>query len=174
MAERKLHVLLKEARTAAGLTQTALAAKVDGLTANDISKAERGEAVPTQAQLKQIAKACGVTQSSLLYAPTAKVASTSSSAKKPSTSTAKKPASTSSAKKPASSSSSSQLKLTAAEKTLVQLYRKADDATKEEVIKLLNKKSEENGGADLSGLLQNVLGNVVSSLIGREVPDNEE
>ena len=87
---KKLSTLLKDARTGAGLTQTALAEEVDGMTASDIGKAERGEKVPTQAQLKQIAKATGVTQTSLLEA------SKSASAKKTSTSTSKKTASASS------------------------------------------------------------------------------
>ena len=69
MASKTVGTLIKEARTAAGLTQAALAKKVDGVTSSDISKAERGEKELTQAQLKQIAKATGVTQSSLLNAP---------------------------------------------------------------------------------------------------------
>ena len=43
MATKKVGDLIKEARTGAGLTQAQLAAKVDGVTASDISKAERGE-----------------------------------------------------------------------------------------------------------------------------------
>ena len=56
MATKKVGDLIKEARTGAGLTQAQLAAKVDGVTASDISKAERGEKELTQAQLRQIAK----------------------------------------------------------------------------------------------------------------------
>ena len=40
---RKLGDLVKKARTEKGLTQAALAEKVDGLTASDVSKIERGE-----------------------------------------------------------------------------------------------------------------------------------
>ena len=70
MAEKKVGVLVKEARTAAGLTQEKLAkAAGEGLTAQDISKCERGEADLTNNQLKKIAVACGVTQSSLVNAP---------------------------------------------------------------------------------------------------------
>jgi ribosome-binding protein aMBF1 (putative translation factor) len=43
MATKKVGDLIKEARTNAGLTQAQLAKKVDGVTASDISKAERGE-----------------------------------------------------------------------------------------------------------------------------------
>ena len=60
--------LIKEARTKAGLTQEQLASKIDGLTASDVGKAERGEKMLTQDILKQIAKATGVTQKSLLDA----------------------------------------------------------------------------------------------------------
>ena len=70
MAEKKVGVLVKEARTAAKLTQEKLADLVgEGLTAADISKCERGSADLTNNQLKKIAVACGVTQSSLLNAP---------------------------------------------------------------------------------------------------------
>ena len=65
---KKLGELIKKARTDAGLTQEQLAKKVDGVSASDISKAERGEKELTQAALKQIAKATGVTQASLLQA----------------------------------------------------------------------------------------------------------
>ena len=61
MAAKKVGVLIKEARTNAGLTQAQLAAKVSGLTASDIGKAERGEKELTDAQLKTIAKVTGVT-----------------------------------------------------------------------------------------------------------------
>ena len=70
MAAKKVGVLVKEARTAAGLTQEKLAkAAGEKLTAADISKCERGEADLTAAQLKKIAVACGVTQASLVNAP---------------------------------------------------------------------------------------------------------
>ena len=70
MAAKKVGVLVREARTAAGLTQEKLAkAAGENLTAADISKCERGEADLTAAQLKRIAVACGVTQTSLVNAP---------------------------------------------------------------------------------------------------------
>ena len=70
MAAKKVGELVREARTAKGLTQEKLAKAVgEKLTAADISKCERGEADLTTAQLKKIAVACGVTQTSLVNAP---------------------------------------------------------------------------------------------------------
>ncbi len=106
MATKKVGTVIKEARTKAGLTQEQLARKVSGVSAGDLAKVERCEADFTQVQLKAVAKALGVTQTSLLKAPknvAAKKTGTSSTAKKPASTTAKKPASTT-AKKPASSS----------------------------------------------------------------------
>ena len=136
MAKKNVGTLIKEARTAAGLSQTALAEKVDGVSASDIGKAERGEKELTQAQLKAVAKALGVTQKSLLEAPKGGTnTSGKTTAKKPassgsSSSSAKKPASSSSAKKPASSSSgkktdskkSDDFTLTATEKKHIPLH----------------------------------------------------
>lgn len=154
---KKLGTLIKEARTGAGLTQEALAKKVDGVTASDISKAERNEKELTQTQLKQIAKACGVTQASLLNAakePAAKKTTakkiTAASDKK--TTAAKK---TTTAKKTASSSTTS-VKLTAAEKKLLELYREATDEQKEEAIKAL--KGEDS--SDLLSVLGDILGKI--------------
>ena len=124
MASKKVGTLIKEARTNAGMTQEQLARKISGLSANDISLAERDKKDLTQEQLKQIAKATGVTQASLINA--AKGTSNSS----------KKTSSTSS-----SSSSSSTLKLTATEKQLVELYRKADSDTKKSVMSQLKGES---------------------------------
>ena len=47
--------LIKEARTRAKLSQEALAGKIEGLSASDLGKAERGEKELSQATLKQIA-----------------------------------------------------------------------------------------------------------------------
>ena len=104
MASKKVGVLIKEARTAAGLTQEKLAQKVDNCTASDISKAERGEKELTSTQLRQIAKATGVTQSSLLNAPKGGTGSGKTSSSSSSTS------STSGKKKTSSSSSSASKK----------------------------------------------------------------
>lgn len=129
---RKLGDLVKKARTEKGLTQAGLAEKVDGLTASDVSKIERGEKEPVQDILKQMAKALGVTQKSLLDAATGSGKTTSSSK----TGTAAKK--TSSAKKTfAIKDTIDTLKLTATEKKLVQLYRKADTKTKKAAINLL-------------------------------------
>lgn len=51
---------LKKARTDAGMTQTALAGMLDGITAADISKAERGLAQLLPKQLDEIAAAIGI------------------------------------------------------------------------------------------------------------------
>ena len=56
---------IRAARTGAKLTQAALAQQV-GLSPGDISKAERGELELPQKALKAIAKATGVTQTSLV------------------------------------------------------------------------------------------------------------
>ena len=158
----KVGALIREARTGAGLTQEQLAQKVDGVTASDISKAERGEKELTQTQLKLIAKATGVTQASLLNA-----AKSGTAAKKPST-TAKKPAAT--AKKPAASTAKKpaakkeeEIKLTAAEKKLLELYRAADKETKEAAVKVLK---GEKTGAD--GVLGSILGSAVDLFSGKK------
>ena len=143
----KVGPLIKEARTNAKLTQEQLAKKISGLTASDISKAERGELELSQAQLKAIAKATGVTQASLLNA-----------AKEGTKPAAKKPA----AKKPAAKKED-ELKLTAAEKKLVELYRAADKNTKEAAVKVLK---GEKTGAD--GILGSILGGAVDLLSGKK------
>ena len=129
----KVGALIKEARTGAGLTQEQLARKIKGISADDISKAERGEKELTQAVLKEIAKATGVTQKSLLDASK----KPASSAKKPASST-KKTASaakktTSAAKKTTTSgrkTTSQTFTISAQEKKLINAYRDADDKVK--------------------------------------------
>ena len=69
MAVKKVGTLIREARTAKKLSQEQLASGIDGLSGSDIGKAERGEKDLSQAQLKAIAKALGITQKSLLEAP---------------------------------------------------------------------------------------------------------
>lgn len=172
---KKVGELIKEARTAAKLTQAQLAEQVTGVTAADIGKAERGEKELTQAALKQIAKATGVTQASLLNAAAGKAAAsagkTASTGKTSAAgkTAAKKPASgktASTAKKPAAAKSSMQL--TAAEKKLVELYRKADADTKKEVMKLLK-----GTGDDASELLTSLLSNAMSMFGKRSMPGEE-
>ena len=114
MASKKLGNLIKEARTEAGLTQEQLARRIAGLSASDISQAERGLKDLTQEQLKRIAKETGVTQASLLEAA-------KGSKKTSSSSTAAK----------------SSMRVTSTEKRLVELYREADSNTKKAAMKLL-------------------------------------
>ena len=143
MAAKKVGTLIKEARVEAGLTQEQLARKISGLSATDISEAERGVKDLTQDQLKKIAKATGVTQSSLLDA--AKGSSSSSSKK--------------------STASKSSMQVTATERKLVELYRKADSKTKKEALQVL--KGEDSLTGDLlESLLDNVdTGKIVDSLL---------
>ena len=68
MAQKKVGELIKEARAKKGLSQEKLAGMIEGLSASELSKAERGEKDLTAAELKAIAKICGVTQKSLLEA----------------------------------------------------------------------------------------------------------
>lgn len=149
---KKTGAAIKEARTAAGLTQEALAKKITGLTASDVSKAERGEKELTQAVLKQIAKALGVTQSSLLNAET------QTAAKKTAARTASKTTAKTAAKTTASKSSG-EMKLTAAEKTLVELYRKADAETKKSAVNIL--KGEKN---EIEQLVTSLFGDALGKL----------
>ena len=97
--------MIKKARAGAGLTQEQLAMKVTGLSASDISRAERGELIPTQEQLKTIAKVTGVTQKSLLDAAKESKTENNSSGTSGSTGSGKKPANSTSGKKPAGSTS---------------------------------------------------------------------
>ena len=156
MAAKKVGVLIKEARTAAGLSQESLARKIDGVSATDIGKVERGEKDLTQTQLKAIAKVLGVTQKSLLEAPknisaaaAKKPAATTNTEKKTtsSSSTAKKTTASSSTAKKTSSSSGTSVKVTATEKKLLELYRAADSETKKAAVSIL--KGETPAGADI-------------------------
>ena len=138
MAAKKVGTLIKEARTNAGLTQEQLARRISGLSASDISMAERGKKALTQAQLKQIAKITGVTQASLLNAAKG--------------STAKK----------TSSSGTKTMKVTATEKKLVELYRKADTDTKKAALNMLK------GDEDLTELfLENLMDTVQDLFDGK-------
>ena len=144
MSAKKLGTLIKEARTDAGFTQEQLAKKAkNGLTASAISRAERGESVPTQEQLKAIAKATGVTQKSLLDA--AKGAKTSSSSS-------------------SSSSGKTSMKVTATEKKLVEAYRDADTKTRKAAMDLLKGKD-----SAASALVSNLLDNIFKSAPDKEL-----
>ncbi|MBO6046647.1 MAG: helix-turn-helix transcriptional regulator [Erysipelotrichaceae bacterium] len=136
----KVGELIKQARTNAGLTQAQLSVKT-GISATDISKAERSEKDLTNEQLKAIAKATGVTQKSLLEA----AAGTSSSAK----------------------TSTTSMSLTTTEKRLVELYRQADADTKKAAMALLKGTSSSSAAGDMiSSLLNNKeIKNILASLI---------
>ena len=145
---KKVGTLIKQARTEAGLTQEQLARKVKGCSASDISRAERGEKELTQEQLKQIAKATGVTQKSLLEA------ARGSSSKKPA------------AKKPSSTARVSSMKVTASEKKLVELYRAADSDTKKAAVKILK-------GSGGETVLENLLEGAIDVLTGKRTVPGE-
>jgi transcriptional regulator with XRE-family HTH domain len=137
MASKKVGTLIKEARTEAGLTQEQLARRISGLSANDISLAERHQKNLTQDQLKQIAKITGVTQTSLLEA-----------------------ARGSTAKKPAGAKSSMQV--TATERRLVELYRKASTEERKDALKALK------GESSLADeLMETLLDSVQDMLTGK-------
>lgn len=156
MAQKKVGGLIKEARTKKGLSQEKLAGMVEGLSASELSKAERGEKDLTAEELKAIAKICGVTQKSLLEAAGLASASktSSSSAKKPATSAAKK------------TSTASGEKLTAAEKKFLELYRAASSSLRkdaEAVLKGTKKVQEDSDTGDFVGSL---LGGALEALTG--------
>ena len=134
--EKSIGELIKKARTDAGMTQAELARQVGGLTASDISKAERGQKDLSSALIQAIA---GATGTSLLH--TAIGALTGGL-----TTTAEE-------KKTVS------IKVTESEKELLQLYRDADKDTKKKVVKLLK-----NDGNDNSDLITNILGGLISNL----------
>ena len=146
MATKKVGTLIKEARTEAGMTQEQLARKISGLSAADISAAERGKLDLTQDQLKKIAKATGVTQASLLNAPRNTTKRTGS----------------------ASTAAKSSMQVTATERRLVELYRKASAEDKKQALKVL--KGEDSLMEDiLESLLDDVkpeklLGNLLENV----------
>lgn len=180
MAVKKVGTLIREARTAKKFSQEQLASEIDGLSGSDIGKAERGEKDLSQAQLKAIAKALGITQKSLLEAAKggspATTASKSASASKTTTSktaadkkttttkkttsasktasTAAKKTGSAAAKKSAAGTATkttSVSSLSAAEKKLIELYRAADSDDKKLATRIL--KGEKLGIADLIPML---------------------
>ncbi len=141
---KRTGALIKQARLDAGLTQEKLAKKLGGgITASDISKAERGEAELTTDTIKKIAKVTGVTQASLLGTSTAKKTTTK-------TTTTKKTTTTTS------------VKLTATEKKLVEAYRKADSDRKKQALKILTG----DDGDVLSSIGSNLVTELVGNLLG--------
>ena len=172
----KVGKLIREARTGADLTQEKLAKKVGGgLTASDVSRAERGEIDLPQATLRAIAKATGVTQSSLVDAAKAENAS---SGKKTSTgkttsakTTAKKTTAKSTAKKAKTPDSAGvSMRVTATEKRLVEAYRLADGDAKKAAMKLLKGECPEMAAKILGGsgadMVADLLGDALGSLLG--------
>ena len=147
----KVGALIREARTKAGLSQEALAKKIDGLSASDIGKAERGEKELSQTALKAIAKATGVTQSSLLAAAKEGEKKKKKTGTAQKTETAKKTSTkkTSTAKKTAAKDADT---LSAAEKKLLEAYRAATSDAKKNALKIL--KGEDLDMAEIMKLLK--------------------
>ena len=158
--------LIKAARTAADMTQEQLARRISGLSANDISLAERGEKDLTQAQLKKIATITGVTQASLINA--AKEENVSSAKK---TTAAKSNTKSTTAKTPANANST--MKVTATERKLVEAYRLADADAKKRAMNILKGKDEGLlegilGSGDIADAVENVLGDVLGGILGNK------
>lgn len=174
----KVGNLIKKARTEAGLTQEQLAKKVKNTSTSDIGKAERGELKLTQDQLKQIAKATGVTQKSLLDAAASSSYKSSSAAKKTTTekktSTTKKTSAskktttekkTSTSKKSSGSSSSgSSMKVSSTERKLVELYREADTSVKKKAMEILK---ENQPVTELQGTLESLIDGAIGLFTGK-------
>lgn len=164
---KKLGGLIKAARMDAGFTQEQLARKIKGVSQADIGRYERGEDEPTQQVVKDIAKACGVTQKSLLDAmPKSKTSSgktgkTSGSASGKTGKTGK--TSSSSGKTGTSSANTVSLRVTSTEKRLVELYRAADSDTKKKALALLRGTTGDADGAfDVNDIIVGILENVLA------------
>ena len=157
----KVGKLIKEARVNADMTQEQLARKISGLSAADISKAERGELDLTQEQLKKIAKATGVTQKSLLDAAkgTTKKTTTKTTAKKTAEKKPKTP-----------SNAGITMRVTSAEKKLIEYYRLADSDARKEATRVLKGENKDLvstllGGKDTDDIAD-LLGDALGSLLG--------
>ena len=184
MAVKKVGTLIREARTAKKLSQEQLASGIDGLSGSEIGKAERGEKDLSQAQLKAIAKALGITQKSLLEAPKGGSPATTASkttaskttaagkttaaktaaASKTSSTTAKKTSSAAASASKTTDASS----LSATEQKLIELYRAASSDDKKLATRILKGEKLElsdllpmlmaNGAGGEDGLLGGLLG----------------
>ena len=150
---KRVGPLIKEARTNAGLTQEQLARKVKGLTASDISLAERALKELTNDQLKLIAKATGVTQKSLLDA--AKL----DAGKKPGTAAASS----------SSNAAKSSMQVTASERKLVELYRAADSKTRKAATDVLK-----GNTTTADNIFSSILSNALGGMGKREMPEEGE
>lgn len=154
MAQKKVGEMIKEARAKKGLSQEKLAGMVDGLSASELSKAERGEKDLTAAELKAIAKICGVTQKSLLEAA-GLVTPAKPAAKKPAATAAKK-----------TSSSDTSVKLTAAEKKFLELYRAASSSLRKDAEAVLKGAKKVQADSDTGDLVGSLLGGALEALTG--------
>ena len=148
---KKVGTLIKEARTEAGFTQEELARKLAGVSASDISKAERGELKLSQANLKKIAKACGVTQASLLNAAKGTSTKKTTTTKKTEKKTEKKTTT-----KKTSTAKKTSMQVTATERKLVEAYREATSDNKKRAMKVLKDQDD-----SLAGSLGDVLGGLL-------------
>ena len=175
MAAKNVGTLIREARMAKGLSQEKLASEIEGLTASDISKAERGDKELSQTQLRAVAKVIGVTQKSLLDAPKGGTSSTtaaSTSAKKTTASSSAKKTETKKTTSAAVSRPSSAEKLTTTEKKVLELYRAAETENKKLAVRILKGEKLElsdilpmlmnNGTIGEDGLLGGLLGKMQS------------
>lgn len=115
---KKTGECIRQARTAAKMTQAQLA-KAVGLSPIVIGKAERGELDLTQAALKSIAKATGVTQVSLLNAEKATAAEKT-------------------VKQTAKGKAVYPMMLTSQEKKVIRLFRKANEDQISDVLRILS------------------------------------
>jgi len=163
---KKVGKLIKAARTDADMTQEQLARRISGLSANDISLAERGEKDLTQAQLKKIATITGVTQASLINAAKEETGSS-----KKTTTTKKTTTKTTTPKTPANANST--MKVTSTERKLVEAYRLADSDAKKRAMNILKGKEEGVldsilGSGDIADTVEDVLGNVLGGLLGNK------
>lgn len=159
---KKVGKLIKAARTGADMTQEQLARRISGLSASDISLAERGEKDLTQAQLKKIATITGVTQASLINAAKEESGTTKKTAATKKTTTAKTPA-----------NANSTMKVTSTERKLVEAYRLADSDAKKRAMNIL--KGQEDGvlesilgNGDIADTVEDVLGDVLGGLLGNK------
>ena len=167
----KIGNLIKKARTEAGLSQAELSRKAGNVTASEISKAEAGEKELTDAQLKAMAKVLGVTQKSLLEAAASSKYAKSSTAGKDSAKDTKKTSATTS------------VKLTSAEKNVIELYRKADSETRKKVKALLKGEEEDMLGSLISSISgsqkeskkkEEGLSSLITSLTGNQKENKKE
>ncbi|MDO4503086.1 MAG: helix-turn-helix transcriptional regulator [Coriobacteriia bacterium] len=142
---KKLGNAIRAARTDAGYTQEQLARKVRGVTTSDIGRYERGESEPNAETVKSIAKACGVTQKSLLDCmPKSTSRSTSSYG---------------------SSSAKSSMQVTATERRLVELYRQATTEDRKQAMALLR------GSSDAGNIVEGIgeaLGDALAGALFRK------